>query len=135
MSERDPMAPRIRKPLLGSYAEYDLSGLVNRYSMRSELVEREGNNGGLLRNGEQVKDVLARKLRLSWTLNSMPASQYATLTQFLTEDKVYAVVFDPCRNETRLIQCIVTLPAFEVAFVVNERPMTKAGAALVLEEV
>lgn len=134
MNERDPMAPRIYR-LYSGYGYFDCSGLVNRYSMRYEIVEREGNNGGLLRNGKQVKDVLARKIRLSWTLNSMSASQYAELIELLTENEVYAEVFDPCRNDKRLIQCIATLPAFEVAFVPNGQPMTKAGAALVLEEV
>lgn len=134
MSERDQMAPILEKFYLG-YQYLDCSGLVNRYSMRYELVEREGNNGGLLRDGTQVKDVLVRKLRLSWALNSMSATQYARLLEFLTQPEVYAIVFDPSWGKTRTIQCMVTFPAFEVAFAANGEAMSKAGAALVLEEV
>lgn len=129
----DPMAPSLYDDEEGGY--FDCSGLVNRFSMKFEVVEREGNNGGLLCDGRQIRDILARKIRLSWTLNSVSVSEYARLAGILGADTVIAEVFDPSRNGRRLVQCVGTLPAFELAFTQGLEPMTKAGAVLVLEEV
>ena len=63
---RDSLAPIING--------YDCSGLVNAYSLQCEIEEREGENGGLLRDGTEVKDILARKIRLSWTMNTVSAA-------------------------------------------------------------
>ena len=130
MYESDPLAPVLH----GSYGDFDCTGIVNRYSMQCEIVERDGGNGGLLRDGRQVRDILARKVRLSWTLNSIPASEYAALKTALATME-YARVFDPSAGGVRRIECAAEFPAFELAFVDGEEPMSKAGAALVLEEV
>ena len=129
MNESDPLAPVLH----GANGDFDCTGIVNRYSMQCEIVERDGGNGGLLLDGRQVKDVLARKVRLSWTLNSLSASDYAALRAAL-ETMEYAEVFDPSANDKRIIECVAEVPPFELAFVDGE-PMSKAGAALVLEEV
>ena len=130
MYESDPLAPVLHGP----DGDFDCAGIVNRYSMQCEIVERDGGNGGLLRDGRQIKDVLARKVRLSWTLNSIPASAYAALKAAL-ETMEYVEVFDPSVCAVRRIECAAEVPAFELAFVNGEEPMSKAGAALVLEEV
>ena len=129
MNESDPLAPVLHGP----DGDFDCTGIVNRYSMQCEIVERDGGNGGLLRDGRQIKDVLARKVRLSWTLNSISSPDYAALKAAL-ETMEYVQVFDPSVNESRRIECAAEFPAFELAFVDGE-PMSKAGAALVLEEV
>lgn len=130
MYESDPLAPVLHGP----DGDFDCTGIVNRYSMQCEIVERDGGNGGLLRDGRQIKDVLARKVRLSWTLNSISSSEYAALKAAL-ETMEYVEVFDPSVCGVRLIECAAEVPAFELAFVDGEEPMSKAGAALVLEEV
>ena len=129
MYESDPLAPVLH----GSHGDFDCTGIVNRYSMQCEIVERDGGNGGLLRDGRQVRDILARKVRLSWTLNSISSPDYAALKAAL-ETMEYVQVFDPSVNESRRIECAAEFPAFELAFIDGE-PMSKAGAALVLEEV
>ena len=113
---------------------FNCSGLVNRYSMQAELVDREGNNGGLLRDGTQVKDLLARKLRISWTLNAMTAREFSDLCNAL-QTMEFATVFDPYASRWRSIVCHVTLPAFDFAFQAPSMPlMMKHGATLILEE-
>ena len=125
---RDPLAPII--------AGFDCSGLVNRYSMQCEIVEREGGNGGLLRDGTEVKDILARKIRLSWTLNALSAAQYAALRDAAgVSGAVAATVYDPSADETRTADFYVTLPVFVYAFTPDGwRHMAQAGQALILEE-
>lgn len=123
-------------PIIGGV---DCSGLVNRYSLQCEPFDREGDNGGTLRNGEEIKDVLARKIRLSWTVNSMSSAQYTSLCYAVSgslNNGVTATVFDPTINETRTAKFHVTLPAWNLAFhPPGMNPMSTAGNALILEEV
>lgn len=120
-------------PVIGAL---DCSGLVNRFSMQCEIVEREGDNGGLLRNGTQVKDILARKIRLTWTLNSLSSAQYAALRAAVpVSGPVSATVYDPSADESRTADFYVTLPVFVYAFTPDGwRHMAQAGQVLTLEE-
>ena len=124
---RDLMAPIING--------YDCSGLVNAYSLKCEPFDREGRNGGTLRDGTEIKDILARKVRLSWAMNSISSAQYAALCAACNGDPVSAYVFDPVQNTHRTADFHVTLPSFEFAFWPgNHNPMAYAGPTLTLEE-
>lgn len=124
---RDFMAPIING--------FDCSGIVNAYSLRCDIINREGENGGLLRDGTQIKDILARKIRLSWTMNSISSAQYNALCYAAREGTVTATVFDPTVNDFREAWFHVTLPAFQFAFwPENHNPMAYAGETLILEE-
>ena len=129
MNNRDPTAPIIQG--------FDCSGLVNRYSFQCEPFYAEGDNGGTLLDGSTVHDILAAKVRLSWTMNSLSSAQYAALTNALNSgeslDTVNAVFFDPSRNAVRLAKCHVTRPQFQFAFDAG-RMMSFAGPVLTLEE-
>lgn len=124
----DPLAPII--------GQLDCSGLVNAYSMQCEIIEREGDNGGLLRDGTEIKDILARKVRLSWTMNSITAAQYAALRAAVPDDAPASVtVYDPVANATRTAYFNVTLPTFVYALTPpGLPPVSTAGQTLVLEE-
>ena len=125
---RDSLAPII--------TGYDCSGLVNAYSLQCEIEEREGENGGLLRDGTEVKDILARKIRLSWTMNTVSAAQYAALRAAVPDSgPVSAAVFDPSINDTRTADFYVSLPPFAYVFTPpGLPPMSGAGQTLIMEE-
>lgn len=124
---RDYMAPIING--------FDCSGLVNAYSMQCDTVTREGGNGGILRDGGQIKDILARKIRLSWTMNAVSSARYNALCYAARTGRVSAQVFDPTINDFRTADFYVTLPSFRFAFwPENHNPMAYAGETLVLEE-
>ena len=128
---RDPLAPVING--------FDLSGIVNRYSLQCDQFYTEGDNGGTLLDGSTVTDVLAAKVRLSWTLNSLSTAQYAALNAALnagtSPDTVNAYVFDPTIDALRLAQFHVTRPPFNFAFDMNAgKMMSYAGGEIVLQE-
>ena len=120
-------------PVIGSF---DCAGLVNAYSLQCEIVTREGDNGGLLRDGTEVKDILARKVRLSWTLNSMSAAQYAALKAAIpAHDPASVTVYDPYADDTRTANFYVDLPPFVYAFTPPDSAhMSLAGQTLSMEE-
>lgn len=117
-------------------AGLDCSGIVNAYSMQCEIFERTGDNGGLLRNGTEIKDVLARKIRLSWLMNSVSSAQYAALRAAVPVNGPASVtVFDPSVNNVRTADFYVTLPVFQYAFTPpGAPPMASAGQTLTIEE-
>lgn len=130
VATRDPLAPVIE--------DFDLSGIVNRYSFRCEPFQTEGDNGGTLLDGSTVRDVLANKVRLSWTLNAVSAAQYAALCAALSSgtepDTVSAYVYDPTINATYIASFHVTFPVFRFAFHAGQCIMAYADSSLVLEE-
>ena len=126
---RDTLAPVIQG--------FDLSGIVNRYSLQADTVYTEGDNGGTLLDGSTVTDVLAAHSRLSWTLNAISAAQYAALIAALSAgdapDTVTAYVFDPNFNDVTFSRFHVTRPPFLYAFT-HASPMARADAELVLKQ-
>ncbi|MBR4544997.1 MAG: leucine-rich repeat domain-containing protein [Oscillibacter sp.] len=128
-ASRDPLAPVI--------ARYDLSGIVNRYSLQCEPFSTDGGNGGTMQDGSTIQDVLADKFRLSWTLNAISAQQYADLCAVLSSgtapDTVSASVFNPVLRAGYTMPFHVTFPAFRFALD-NGQCMAYADSALVLEE-
>ena len=126
---RDPLAPVIEG--------YDLSGIVNPYSFQCTPFYEEGDNGGTLMDGTTIHDILAAKIRLSWTLKALSAQQYADLSAALrsgsSPDTVDAYVFDPTNNIERLARFHITWPAFDFALNTGDF-MAFAGSELVLEE-
>lgn len=118
---------------------FDLSGLVNRYSLQCEQFYVEGDNGGVLLDGSTITDALAAHVRLSWVMNSLSAAQYAALTAALnageSPDTVRAYVFDPSCNAVRRAKFHVTRPLFQFAFDADAgQMMSFAGGELALEE-
>lgn len=126
---RDPLAPVV--------GGYDLSGIVNRFSLQAEPFTTDGDNAGTLQDGSTVLDVLATKFRLSWTLNAISARQYVDLCAVLSSgtapDTVSASVYNPILNAGYTVPFHVTFPVFRFAFD-NGQCMAFADSALVLEE-
>lgn len=129
-ANRDPLAPVV--------GGYDLSGIVNRFSLQAEPFTTDGDNSGTLQDGSTVRDVLADKFRLSWTLNAISARQYADLCAVLSSgtapDTVSASVYNPILNAEYTVPFHVTFPVFRFALSNENGVMAYADSALVLEE-
>ena len=131
--ERDPLAPTFYN---GETKILDCSDIVIRRSFQPNVAIRENGGEQMMMDGSITRDVLAYKLRDTWTLNNINAATLAQLHALAEMDCVTAEVFDHRINETRKGVFIVELtdPA-KGAVLPGQGIWYPAGGTLTLEEV
>ena len=75
----------------------DFSAYAHKRGYEIEYESREGKNSGLLQDGTQVVDLLARKPVITWTLNDLPSDKLAQLLT-ICEDRYVSVTYFDARS-------------------------------------
>ena len=132
---RDPLAPVFYDEETGAKL-LDCSGIVNRRSFQPGVAIRDGSKEEIMMDGSKIRDVLAYKLRDTWTLNIIDAATLAQLHTFAEMDCVTAEVFDHCKNAVRrsIFMVELTDPAHGTALP-DGAIWYQGGGTLTLEEV
>ena len=133
--QQDPLIPVFYDDETGVKL-LDCSGIVNRWSFQAGVATRDGGNGGMMRDGSKTIDVLAYKLRHTWTFNAISSMTLGKLHTLAEMDYVTAEVFDHRQDKRRMGEFMIELPDPAYAFTTPAgQVMFQAGGTLILEEV
>lgn len=73
----------------------DFTALVHKYGYEVSYEFREGENGGLMCSGDELRDLLAVKPVVAVTINDAPTAQISALLAACLKNEVSLRYFDP----------------------------------------
>lgn len=73
----------------------DFTALIHKYGYEVSYEFREGENGGLMCSGDELRDLLAVKPTVAVTVNDAPTAQVSALLAACLKNEVSLTYFDP----------------------------------------